>query len=192
MKKEITFALTCLTAILCAIYEDIDPIIKYIPASDFSHVFAEVFVPQFKNPVHYQDFVKLTSPFGLRKKSEGATGGRPSHHGGVDIAGTWRARIVAVQAGTVIEHWPPPDEIYSGHRLYGGYIRILHHDGSISGYAHLSSTYISEGQKVNTNQVIGRMGNTGFSNGEHLHFTLNIEGKQVNPLQYIELSGAKS
>lgn len=137
-------------------------------------------------PVHEEDFIRYTSPFGLRKSP---FLGLEVLHKGIDFATIWRAQVVSVADGVVIEHWPPPgtvinDIFFRGHPTYGGMIKIDHGD-FISLYAHLSSTRIITGQKVQSGEVIGRVGNTGLSTGHHLHFEIIVNDKNVNPLLYI-------
>jgi murein DD-endopeptidase MepM/ murein hydrolase activator NlpD len=143
------------------------------------------------NPIHIDDFVRPTSPFGIRTvPDEIYTGGATERmHGGVDLVGTWHARVVASANGRVIDKWFVPDGKYrNGHATFGGYIRILHIDGSITGYAHLSAIYVREGDIVSQGDVIGRTGNTGLSTGDHLHFSLELTKDDfVNPLSHIKL-----
>lgn len=124
----------------------------------------------------------LTSPYGKRVSPILEVW---LDHQGVDIGGPWKCQIQAVAKGVVIESWPPPDGYFKGHPTFGGYIVLQHEDGSISKYAHLSSSYVKEGQAIEAGTVIGRMGSTGRSTGQHLHFELEIEGSNVNPLLYI-------
>ena len=155
-------------------------------------------------PIHIDDFVwdgkrgQLTSPYGERNPDEIGGLGDWYHDGldlwGVSNVGTWHARIVAVSDGVVINHW-------LNHPFYGKMIEILHDDGYVSRYAHLSTSYVHEKQlilnewlpwRVKQGEVIGRQGNTGLSKGrfvykEHLHFELRINGKSVNPLRYIDV-----
>jgi murein DD-endopeptidase MepM/ murein hydrolase activator NlpD len=114
------------------------------------------------------------------------------YHSGIDISSIWRAQVVSVTDGVIEEHWPPPGTrspsgaVFGGHPVYGGLIVVSHDDGSRSLYAHLSETFVHEGVRVKPGTVIGRVGNTGKSTGEHLHFELEIDGQRVNPLHYIE------
>ena len=78
------------------------------------------------------------------------------------------------------QHWPAPNGYYKGHPMYGGLIVIDHLNGTHTLYAHMSSTYMGEGDQVEAGQVIGRQGDTGITTGEHLHFEVII-----NPLIYI-------
>lgn len=140
-------------------------------------------------PIHEDDYIQLTSPFGIRKLRNPFTGGtEKSEHKGVDLVGTWHARILAIAGGEVIDkYYVPNGRARKGHPVFGGYIRILHTDGIISGYGHLSEIYVREGDQIHQGQIIARTGNTGSSFGEHLHLSIeNINGNFLNPLLWIE------
>ncbi len=137
-------------------------------------------------PIHPDDFLFYSSPFGVRVSP---ILGITMHHNGLDIGATWRAQIVAVADGIITEHWPAPDGYFKGHRVYGGMVKIEHNDGSASVYAHMSWTnrdFVRQGKRVRAGQVIGRIGDTGMADGNHLHFELHINGEPVNPLLYIQ------
>ncbi len=150
---------------------------------------AEVPIPTFtvssgwQFPIADSDYLILTSPFGYRVSP---LLNIEMHHQGLDIAAAWRAQVVAVAAGTVVEHWPPPDDYWRGHDTYGGMVTIEHADGTRALYAHLSWTRVHTGDRVRAGQVIGRVGNTGDSDGEHLHIeVLASNGERLNPLLYV-------
>jgi len=86
----------------------------------------------------------LTSPFGIR---ESPFTGKAAVHYGTDYGAPEGAEIQAVKEGVVVTHWPAPNGHYHGHPVYGGYIEILH-DDALSRYAHLSETFIHEGDRV--------------------------------------------
>jgi len=139
---------------------------------------------QYRFPIAPEDYRMLTSPYGYRKSPLLAV---ERYHAGVDIAAAWRAQVVAVADGVVVEHWPPPDGYYRGHDVYGGMVVIEHADGWRSLYAHLSSTRVHTGWTVRAGEVIGRIGNTGKSDGAHLHVEIHgPDGAAVNPLLYLE------
>ena len=140
--------------------------------------------PAYGWPIHPEDYIALSSPFGKRSLDE--TGGYgDDFHNGVDMYGTWHSRIVCVADGKVVGHWPAPNGYYRGHPVLGGLL-VVQHDGAVSTYAHLSKTYVHEGEIVRRGQVIGRQGKTGKTASPHLHFELRIEGELVNPLQYLD------
>lgn len=133
-------------------------------------------------PIAKSDFLFYTSPYGLRVSPILNV---EMVHQGIDIAATWRAQVIAVADGVVIDHWPPPDHYYRGHPVFGGYVVLRHLDESESRYAHLSWTRVHQGEQIKTGEIIGRIGNTGMSDGPHLHFELLINDENVNPLLYL-------
>lgn len=71
---------------------------------------------------------------------------------------------------------------------YGNYVLIKHSNGYYTLYAHLKygSVTVSKGQKVKKGQVLGYMGNTGYSKGAHLHFEVrNRKNERINPTIYL-------
>ena len=68
---------------------------------------------------------------------------------------------------------------------YGHYIIISHGNGMQTLYAHNSSLLVSVGQNVKKGDVIAYSGSTGNSTGPHCHFEVRINGKQVNPMNYL-------
>lgn len=86
--------------------------------------------------------------------------------------------FVAADGGTVI---------FAGWNSggYGYMVQIQHANGLQTYYAHCSSLNVVTGQKVTRGQVLGRIGNTGYSFGYHLHFEVRKNGMRVNPLNYV-------
>ncbi|MCC7500874.1 peptidoglycan DD-metalloendopeptidase family protein [Candidatus Nomurabacteria bacterium] len=84
---------------------------------------------------------------------------------GIDIGAGYGTNIYAAAAGTVIV---AREGGYNGG--YGSYVVIQHSNGTQTLYAHLSSVTIAQGTTVSKGQVIGKMGSTGKSTGNHLHF----------------------
>lgn len=100
-----------------------------------------------------------------------------SIHTGVDFAAPQGTELYAWKDGVItFAGW-------SGN--YGYFIAIEHADGTISRYAHCSKIIVEEGQEVKAYDTIGYVGSTGRSTGPHLHFEILIEGKFVNPLNYL-------
>lgn len=72
---------------------------------------------------------------------------------------------------------------------YGNFIKILHDDGTVCLYAHMEYTSVSYNQRVSKGQFIGRMGNSGNSNGGHLHWeywSRNDYNANIDPMPYLE------
>ncbi len=100
-----------------------------------------------------------------------------SPHYGLDIAISYGTPIYAANDGTVLKaEW---------HYSYGYYILIDHGNGMSTLYAHCSSLNVGAGQTVAKGQVIGGVGSTGFSTGNHLHFEVRKSGNRQNPLSYV-------
>lgn len=153
------------------------------------------FEPWYLFPIAESDFVEYTSPFGHRISP---ILGVEMYHQGLDIHAVWRAEVVAVADGVIEEHWPSPGTpypgggYYRGHDVYGGMVLIRHGDGKRTRYAHLHSTRVHTGDRVVAGQVIGRVGGTGKSRGEHLHFEVILDDEALNPLLYIPNYGSNS
>ncbi|NQU83870.1 MAG: peptidoglycan DD-metalloendopeptidase family protein [Parcubacteria group bacterium] len=98
-------------------------------------------------------------------------------HSAIDVGGKIGLPIYAVDDG-VVE--------YAGWGTgYGRQILINHQNGIKTRYAHANSLYVKVGDRVEQGQVIMEMGNTGWSTGPHLHFEIYINGRRVNPLEYV-------
>jgi murein DD-endopeptidase MepM/ murein hydrolase activator NlpD len=102
-------------------------------------------------------------------------------HNGVDLSGSGisGANIFAVQSGTVFQ------ASMGWNGGFGNFVIIDHGGGYSTVYAHMNSISVSEGQAVTQGQVIGTVGNTGFSFGAHLHFEVRKYGTAVNPINYL-------
>jgi murein DD-endopeptidase MepM/ murein hydrolase activator NlpD len=118
------------------------------------------------------DRLHITSSYGYRIHP--ITGIR-AFHSGVDYRGAVGTPIYAVADGVAIQS--------SYNEESGNFIALKHSDNSQSWYLHLSQRGIGSGQKVRGRQIIGRVGNTGRSNGPHLHFAIKQpNGSWMNPL----------
>ena len=116
----------------------------------------------------------LTSAFGYRLHPIDLV---PHSHTGIDVAAAGGTPIYAAKGGQVIM-----SEYGSGvNWSYGNFVVIDHGDGTTTLYAHMSSRAVSEGQLVNQGQTIGYVGNTGNSQGNHLHFEVRVNGQRVDP-----------
>lgn len=131
----------------------------------------------FKQGVHY-----MTSPFGER-----IINGKKEFHNGIDVIGNgWACDyIVAFADGKVIDML---NTCSGNFPATGNYVVIEHGFGKRSVYYHLAkgSVVVNLGQNVKAGDVLGYMGTTGNSTGNHLHFGIMINGVWVDPLPYLK------
>ncbi len=116
----------------------------------------------------------ITSYYGWR--NDPFTNAREFHNGldiGVDVG----TRIHAAMEGVVA------DTGYSS--ISGNYVLLAHHSGWASFYCHLSKILVRDGQGIALGQVIGLSGNTGYTTGPHVHFSVFKNGRSVNPLNVL-------
>ena len=114
----------------------------------------------------------ITSPFGYRNIF-----GSTSFHSGLDIAAPYGTQISAADGGTVT---------FAGWRgSYGQTVIITHDNGMVTYYAHCSSLLVNAGDKVYQGQAIARVGMTGTATGYHCHFEVRVNGKSVDPANYL-------
>lgn len=116
----------------------------------------------------------LTSPFGMRTHP---ITGEYKMHNGIDMAAPEGTPIYAAKGGQV--------SIAAYSNTAGFYVQIDHGDGYRSVYMHMTQYKVSAGQYVAQGQLIGYVGNTGQSKGNHLHFGISFNGSYVNPVEYI-------
>ena len=97
-------------------------------------------------------------------------------HTGIDIGADYGTNILASDSGTVVL------STYSS--SYGNYVIINHGGGRTTLYAHMSKRLVSLGDSVDQGDIIGLVGSTGVSTGNHIHFEVTEGGTRVNPLNY--------
>jgi murein DD-endopeptidase MepM/ murein hydrolase activator NlpD len=69
---------------------------------------------------------------------------------------------------------------------YGNLVEIDHGRGITTRYGHMSAILVHEGDHITRGQQIGRMGSTGRSTGNHLHYEVRIDGRAVNPIPFMK------
>lgn len=97
-------------------------------------------------------------------------------HLGMDIASTRRANVKAANNGVVVF------DDYLG--IYGNMILLDHGQGVFSLYSHLSQINVTRGDTVEKGAVIGLSGTTGMAGGDHLHFSMLVQGVFVTPKEW--------
>ncbi|MDA8130781.1 MAG: M23 family metallopeptidase [Elusimicrobia bacterium] len=122
---------------------------------------------------------RITSPFGyrihpLRMSTE--------YHSGVDIANEAGTPVHATADG-VVRHagWA---------QGYGMCVVVDHGFGYSTLYGHMSEIVSKEGQQVKRGQLVGRMGSTGTSTGNHLHYEVWTSGIPRDPMKYLKVGGS--
>lgn len=114
-------------------------------------------------------FITRTSPIS----------GKTENHNGLDLPAPRGTSIYAADAGKVV--------IARHSSSWGNYVTIDHGGGIMTLYAHASSLNVTVGQTVKKGDTIAYVGSTGWSTGNHLHFTVYKNGVAVNPASYIGL-----
>ena len=98
-------------------------------------------------------------------------------HTGIDIPAPKNTSVLASDDGIVI---------FVGYKNgYGNVVEIEHFDSKKTLYAHNNSIVVSKGQVVKKGQVIAKVGSTGNSTGNHVHFEIKINNQRINPLDGI-------
>ncbi len=121
-------------------------------------------------------WTSISSPYGSRIHP---ISGKQSFHSGIDIPASQGTPIIATRSGTVT--------IATYNSSYGNYVEINHGDGTSSRYAHMMNggILVKVGDTVRQGQIIGKVGTTGASTGNHLHFEIRIDGQTTNPTEYV-------
>jgi len=97
-------------------------------------------------------------------------------HLGFDLAVTLHVSVPAANDGRVV--WA--DNL----GIYGNCVVVDHGYGLQSIYGHLSEFAVKAGDMVKKGQSLGRSGSTGLAGGDHLHFSMQVDGVQVNPIEW--------
>lgn len=144
------------------------------------------------NEFYFNEFVAHTyipSIWPVKGYPSGSFGGRQhpvtggqDYHAGIDIAAPYGNKVVATAAGTVIYAGP--------HRGYGNLVVVVHKFGFSTRYAHLSRVLVEAGQRVERNQVIGLVGDTGLATGPHLHYEIRVNDRPQNPYRFLKTLNA--
>ena len=121
-------------------------------------------------------YTRISNYFGYRSAAE-THGIGSTNHKGIDMAAPYGSNIIAAASGEVI--------LASYRGGYGNCVMIDHGGGIVTLYGHASSICCSVGQSVKTGDVIAKVGSTGNSTGNHLHFSVLVNGTYVNPASYL-------
>lgn len=116
---------------------------------------------------------RVSSGFGSRMHP---LKGRRIFHKGVDLAAPYGEPVYSAGNGRVISAGYSPG--------YGWFVRIRHKGGYSTLYAHMSRILVRKGETVRIGQRIGKVGSTGTSTGNHLHFELQKNGRLLDPVEW--------
>lgn len=126
---------------------------------------------------------RVTSPFGNRPSMG-------DYHWGIDLVDdAGGGAITAVEGGLVTQ-----SRIVTDHGnltwQWGNYVCVQSDDGIQHYYCHMASRAVRQGQSVKRGDLLGIMGNTGYSFGAHLHFEVRFGSKKLNPADYLGFPNA--
>jgi murein DD-endopeptidase MepM/ murein hydrolase activator NlpD len=125
-------------------------------------------------------YPKNSSFGGYGYRSDPFNSARAEFHPGLDFQGKKGEAVRCTANGRVIyAGW------FSG---YGNCVRIAHNNGIETLYGHLSKIFVKVGRQVSTGDTIGAVGSTGHSTGPHLHYEVRVNGRPVNPRNYLTLN----
>ena len=112
--------------------------------------------------------------------SDAPVTGAPSwRHSGIDVASKRGTPVTAPAAGVVVD---VGDYVLSGRTLL-----LDHGQGAVSAYFHLDTALVAKGDIIRAGQRIGRVGATGLATGPHLHYTMYVHGKDVDPVSFRDM-----
>lgn len=130
---------------------------------------------KFISPVKDKKYQKISSPFGATRYVNNKVVG---YHSGIDFPIPVGTPLRAANAGRIV--------LARKLTTTGNTIIIDHGMNVFSAYAHMSELAVKEGDIVKRGQFIGKSGNTGFTTGPHLHFTISIGTTFVNPYIFMD------
>jgi murein DD-endopeptidase MepM/ murein hydrolase activator NlpD len=117
---------------------------------------------------------RISSRFGVRVDPFTGTS---RFHNGLDLAGPVGTPVLAAMSGRVSMLGFNPN--------YGRYVILSHAEGFQTLYGHLDGFQVRKGARVKQGELIGTMGNSGYSTGSHLHFSIFLRGEPVDPTRYL-------
>ncbi|PHR25201.1 MAG: hypothetical protein COA36_14450 [Desulfotalea sp.] len=122
----------------------------------------------------------ITSRYGKRKDP---LNHRSAFHSGIDFRGKRGEPIKATADGVVKKAFRNGG--------YGNYVLIDHGNGYTTSFSHMKKYLVHRGDKIKRGQIIGLIGNTGRSTGPHLHYEVALDGKRINPYNFMKIAKLK-
>lgn len=137
---------------------------------------AQMWQGKFRLPLNVQN-PRISTSFGDRRSYNGGKPGLCGHEG-TDYAVAGGTPVYAPAGGVVVLAEPL--------KVRGNVVFIDHGRGVFSAFYHLSQIVAKNGQRVQAGDLVGKVGTTGFSTGDHLHWSMWVNGVYVNPSQWME------
>jgi murein DD-endopeptidase MepM/ murein hydrolase activator NlpD len=151
------------------------------PGANSVHVPAQVFGEgqgQYSWPLPQSQPGSITSDFGKRRDP---FGGGHRKHLGLDISAPAGTPVLSMASGEVVRAERSPS--------YGNVVYVDHGEGVVTRYAHQERLSVARGDKVVRGQQLGTVGSTGRSTGPHLHLEVQVDGKAVDPHEFLGQAG---
>ena len=117
------------------------------------------------------------------------------YHSGIDIPADKGTPIKVCESGTVVKTFTECPHDYGKTEScgcgggYGNFVLVDHGNGFMTLYGHMTRVDVKPGDKVTKGEVIGGMGSTGFSTGDHLHLEIRYNGTPINPAAFVTING---
>ena len=115
---------------------------------------------------------EITSGYGVRKDP---ISGETKFHYGIDIGAEKGTDILSNVIGSIL---------FAGKKGNYGNLVIVRSGDVDQYFGHLDTIAVKQGQKVKLGDLLGEVGSTGYSTGNHLHWEIKKDGKNVNPLEF--------
>jgi len=122
----------------------------------------------------------VTDEYGSDRES----GAAAITHKGVDFRAPPGTPVYAINDGLVRDA--------ANYSIYGNTVVVDHGDGILSMYMHMNDISVKNGEAVKNGQMLGHSGETGYSEGPHLHLTIRIGGVSIDPLEFFRLMGTSN
>ncbi|HEX7724880.1 MAG TPA: M23 family metallopeptidase [Candidatus Paceibacterota bacterium] len=146
---------------------------KLFFSAEDSDLFAFPLASTTENPL------TITNGYGYNRDSGAAV----ITHKGADFHAIPGTPVYAIADGIVRDARP--------YTVYGNSIIVDHGLGLLSMYMHLTDMNVSAGQYIQKGQLIGHSGETGYSEGAHLHLTIRINGISIDPIRFFQMFGTR-
>ncbi len=145
--------------------------------SMYDEYVGRVFEGQTSTPTGFPTRSELTSGYGYRRNP--FHGKSMEFHSGIDFRGAKGDLVRSTARGEVV---------YAGwNGGYGNCVQVRHKSGFETLYGHLSRVLVKPGDKITAGQVVGEIGATGRSSGNHLHYEVRKNGSPINPVNFLNI-----